>query len=86
MTFKFLLIQVKRFALPALVLLMLSFSLITMNCADDPTSLGLKFLPSNETTGVRIFDSYLDTMAMLSYNVKYRAIRNLQFQSPYKIQ
>ena len=72
MTFKFLLIQVKRFALPALVLLMLSFSLITMNCADDPTSLGLKFLPSNETTGVRIFDSYLDTMAMLSYNVKYR--------------
>ena len=72
MTFKLLLIQAKKFALPSIIVLMLSFSLSTMNCADEPTSLGLKFLPSNETTGVRIFDSYLDTMQMLSYNVKYR--------------
>jgi hypothetical protein len=68
MTFKLLLMQAKKFALPSFIILMLSFSLSTMNCADEPTSLGLKFLPSNETTGVRIFDSYLDSMAMLSYN------------------
>lgn len=68
MTFKILLIQAKKFALPSFIALMLSFSLFTINCADEPTSLGLKFLPSNETTGVRIFDSYLDSMAMLSYN------------------
>jgi hypothetical protein len=68
MTFKLLLIQAKKFALPSLVLIMISFSLITINCADEPTSLGLKFLPSNETTGVRVFDSYIDSMAILSYN------------------
>lgn len=68
MTFKLLLTQVKRFALPSFIILMISFSLSTMNCADEPTSLGLKFLPSNETTGVRIFNSYLDSMAILSYN------------------
>jgi hypothetical protein len=79
MTFKLLLIQAKKFGLPAFVVLMLSFSLFTMNCADDPTSLGLKFLPSNETTGVRVFDSYLDSMQMLSYKVKYRV--NTYFSS-----
>ncbi len=64
--------KVKTYSLPALFLLLVSLSLLTMNCADDPTSLGLKFLPSNETTGVRIFDSYLDTMVMTSKNFKYR--------------
>jgi hypothetical protein len=64
--------KVKKFAFPVLFLIFLSFSLATINCADEPTSLGLKFLPSNETTGVRIFDSYIDTMRMSSYNFKYR--------------
>lgn len=68
MTFKLLLIKAKKFALPSFIVIILSFSFSTMNCADDPTSLGLKFLPSNETTGVRIFNSYIDTMAILSYN------------------
>lgn len=62
----------KKFALPALFLLFLSLSLFTMNCADDPTSLGLKFLPSGETTGVRIFDSRTDTLAITSYSVKHK--------------
>lgn len=60
------------YSLPVLFLLLVSLSLLTMNCADDPTSLGLKFLPSNETTGVMIFDSYLDSMVMTSKNFKYR--------------
>lgn len=72
MTFKILPKQAKKFALPSFIALMLSFSLFTINCADEPTSLGLKFLPSNETTGVRIFDSYLDSMAMFSYNKIHR--------------
>ena len=64
--------KVKTYSLPALFLLLVSLSMLTMGCADDPTSLGLKFLPSNETTGVRIFDSYIDTMVMTSKNFKYR--------------
>jgi hypothetical protein len=65
-------INKKIYSLPALFLLLVGLSLLTMNCADDPTSLGLKFLPSNETTGVRIFDSYTDTMLITSRNIKYR--------------
>jgi hypothetical protein len=72
MTYKHPGTKVKTYSLPALFLLLVSLSLLTMNCADDPTSLGLKFLPSNETTGVVIFDSYLDSMAMTSKNFKYR--------------
>lgn len=72
MTYKHHGINKKIYSLPALFLLLVSLSLLTMNCADDPTSLGLKFLPSNETTGVRIFDSYTDTMLITSRNIKYR--------------
>jgi hypothetical protein len=61
-----------RFALPALFLLFLTLSLANINCADEPTSLGLKFLPSGETTGVRIYDSYIDTLPITTYSVKYR--------------
>jgi hypothetical protein len=64
--------KLRKFALPVSFLVFVCFSLSTMNCADEPTSLGLKFLPSSETTGVRIFDSYIDTMRMSSYNIKYR--------------
>ncbi|MGH2574318.1 MAG: DNRLRE domain-containing protein [Ignavibacteria bacterium] len=52
------------------VLIFTSISLISMNCADEPSSLGLEFLPPGETTGVRIFDSYFDTMQITSTNLK----------------
>lgn len=48
----------------------MTFSLLSLNCADNPSSLGLKFIPPGETTGVRIFDSYVDTMAITSTNIK----------------
>jgi len=46
-------------------------SLYTVGCADDPSSLGLNFIPPGETTGVRIFDSYIDTMEIISTNHMY---------------
>lgn len=46
-------------------------SLYTVGCADDPSSLGLNFIPPGETTGVRIFDSYIDTMEITSSNHRY---------------
>lgn len=46
-------------------------SLYTIGCADEPSSLGLNFIPPGETTGVRIFDSYIDTMPITSRNIKY---------------
>lgn len=52
------------------VLIFISFSLFTMNCADNPTSLGLKFVPPGDTIGVKIFDSYKDTMQIYSINRK----------------
>ncbi len=72
MTYNHLGTKVKKFALPALFLLFLSISLASINCADDPTSLGLKFLPPGETTGVRIYDSFTDTLPITTYSVKYR--------------
>lgn len=44
--------------------------LCTPGCADEPSSLGLDFVSPSETTGVRIFDSYTDTMPISSRNVK----------------
>jgi hypothetical protein len=46
----------------------LCISLFSLNCADDPTSLGLKFLPKEDTTGIRVFDSSIDTMQITSTN------------------
>lgn len=48
-----------------------SFAVYTIGCADDPSSLGLNFIPPGETTGVRIFDSYIDTMPITSLNHRY---------------
>lgn len=48
-----------------------TLSIITIGCADDPSSLGLDFIPPGDTTGVRVFDSYIDTMAISSHMVKY---------------
>jgi hypothetical protein len=53
------------------LLIVSSLALYTIGCADDPSSLGLNFIPPGETTGVRIFDSYIDTMQITSTNVKY---------------
>lgn len=46
-------------------------AIYTVGCADDPSSLGLNFIPPGETTGVRIFDSYIDTMQITSTSVKH---------------
>lgn len=54
------------------VLLVVILSLLTESCADDPSSLGLKFLPPGETTGVKIFDSFTDTMVITPTNIKKR--------------
>lgn len=53
------------------LLTIVSFSLYTIGCADDPSSLGLNFIPPGETTGVRIFDSFIDTMPITSVNHRY---------------
>lgn len=50
------------------LLTIVSLSIYTIGCADDPSSLGLNFIPPGETTGVRIFDSYIDTMPIVSNN------------------
>lgn len=52
------------------VLVLVFFSSLTQGCADDPSSLGLKFIPPNETTGVKIFDSYIDTMDISVTGIK----------------
>lgn len=39
-----------------------ALSIYTIGCADDPSSLGINFIPPGDTTGVRVFDSYTDTM------------------------
>ncbi len=54
-----------------IILLVTALSLYTIGCADDPSNLGLNFIPNGETTGVRIFDSYIDTMPITSQNVRY---------------
>ena len=55
----------------ASLLLVLFLALYTVGCADDPSSLGLNFIPPGETTGVRIFDSFIDTMPITSVNKVY---------------
>lgn len=53
------------------LLTIVSLAIYTVGCADDPSSLGLNFIPPGETTGVRIFDSYIDTMPIVSNNYRY---------------
>ena len=48
-----------------------SLAIYTIGCADDPSSLGLNFIPPGETTGVRIFDSFIDTLPITSENRIY---------------
>ena len=53
-----------------LSVIFIALSFYTIGCADDPSSLGLNFIPPGETTGVRIFDSYIDTMQITSTNIR----------------
>lgn len=53
------------------LLTIVSLSIYTIGCADDPSTLGLNFIPPGETTGVRIFDSYIDTMPIVSNNSRF---------------
>jgi len=54
--------------LPALstLLMILTFQ----SCEEDPNDLGVGFIPSDDTTGVRFLDSQTDTMAITSNNYK----------------
>lgn len=40
------------------------------SCADDPNDLGVGFVPSGDTAGVRFLDSQIDTMAITGNNYK----------------
>jgi hypothetical protein len=59
-----------RTIIPAIILIPLIGGVLFTSCADNPTNLGLNFIPPSETTGVRIFDSYVDTMEITSTNIK----------------
>lgn len=48
----------------------LALSIITNGCADDPSSLGLKFIPPGDTTGIKIFDSRIDTMPITFTSIR----------------
>lgn len=61
---------IKKFYFPLAFTFLVLLSIITFNCADDPSSLGLGFIPPGETTGVRTFDSYVDTLPIISTNIK----------------
>ncbi len=49
------------------------FAFLFNGCADNPSSLGLKFIPPGDTTGIRIFDSYRDTLP-ITFSSKTRHI------------
>ena len=48
--------------LAALITCLIGLSVYTTGCADEPSSLGLNLIPPGDTSGVRVFDSYIDTM------------------------
>jgi hypothetical protein len=62
--------HLKYITITFLAACVIALSLYTVSCTDNPTELGLKFIPPGETTGVRIFDSYIDTMQITSTNIK----------------
>lgn len=64
--------QNKYLLFPLLFLAVVILAMLTQSCADDPSSLGLKFISPSETTGVKIFDSYIDTMQITSRSDKFR--------------
>ncbi len=64
--------KIKYFRIFLSVLSIIVIALLTESCADDPLSLGLKFILPGDTTGIRIFDSYIDTMAITSTTTRKR--------------
>jgi len=56
--------------LAVLISCFIGISICTGGCADEPSSLGLNFIPAGDTQRVRIFDSYIDTMLITSTNYK----------------
>lgn len=54
----------------ALILCFIGLSVYTGGCADEPSSLGLNLIPPGDTSGVRVFDSSLDTMLITSASHK----------------
>lgn len=52
------------------LIILVVFILLFSGCADEPSSLGLNFLPPGDTAGIRIFDSSVDTMLITSTNIK----------------
>ena len=54
-----------------IILLFLALSFLTESCADNPSSLGKKFINPGDTQGVQVFDSYVDTMLITSSNLRY---------------
>lgn len=54
--------------LSTLISCFIGIFLFTSGCADEPSSLGLNFIPPNDTEGVKVFDSYLDSMQITSTN------------------
>jgi hypothetical protein len=53
-----------------LLFFLLALPFIFQSCADEPGNLGLNFIPGTDTVGVRIFDSYTDTMDISMSNIK----------------
>ena len=52
------------------VLIFVILSFLTESCADNPSSLGIKFINPSETLGVKTFDSYIDTMQITTSNIR----------------
>ncbi len=63
--------KIPFFAYTVFLLIITALSLITESCADNPSSLGKKFINPSETLGVKVFDSYTDTMQITSSNLRF---------------
>jgi hypothetical protein len=58
----------KALVFAALIICFIGISVYTSGCADEPSSLGLNMIPPGDTSSVRIFDSYIDTMVITAIN------------------
>jgi len=54
----------------ALIMCYILLCVYTSGCADEPSSLGLNFIPTGDTNGIIVFDSYKDSMQITSTNRK----------------
>ena len=51
--------------------LIIALVMFISGCANDPNDLGLNYIPSVDTTGVKFLDSETDTMSITNYDYKY---------------